>query len=200
MFVGIKSKEKRLAARGSASRCHRFTNDLPASATVETAAMKRRRPMKSTTCHSRAVETAGRTARHKTPSAICAPPARMTIPRTPVPPVRHAPTSQPARTVEPWPSSNEDAAHKPVRTVVAIRSAAVRSVPVVSIRTDRRTNCHADRPHSDSHADLRLRISKRHRHHHRQHRNIFQVTHNHLPLPIRSPLPVQKPFPNPLHV
>jgi hypothetical protein len=168
---------------------------------MEAAAVKRCRSMESTTCHSRAVETAGRTACYKPASATPRPtPARTTVPWTSVPPVSHAPAPQPSRTVEPWPSSNKDAAHKPVRTVVAIRRAGVRIVSVISVRTARRTNCHADRPDSDAHADLRLRISKRHRHHHRQHHNIFQVPHNHLPLPIRSPLPVQKPFPNPLQV
>ncbi len=161
---------------------------MEAAATVKTSTMNCGRSVKSAPCHRRTVETADSTARYISVSAIPrATPARVSIPRTTIPSVSIAPVPQPARTVEPWARADEDAAREPVCTVVAVRSARVRSVSVIAIRTDRRcANCYSDRTHSDSHAHLRLRV-RQWNHQHRQHRNIFQVTHNHLPLPVRSP-------------
>jgi len=173
---------------------------MEAAAAVETSTVNHCRSMKSTTCHSRAVDTPDRTM-HRTVRYIAtsttprATPARMTVPRTSVPTVRHAPTSQPSRTVEPWAGSDEDAAYKPVRTIVAVRRAGVRSISVISVCAGRHsTNRHSDRPHPDSHADLRLRISKGHHHQHRQQRNIFCVLHTHLPGFESSGFPIRKPF------
>src|SRR5579862_4205361 len=140
---------------------------LPASATVGAVTVK----------HCLAVEASDRTtywSRHRSmywaaryvavsaiamPAIPCATPARMTVPRTPVPSVSVAPAAKPARTVEPWASADEDAAREPVWTVIAVRSTSVWSVPVVSVSTDRRcANRYADRTDSDSNADLSLRI------------------------------------------
>src|ERR1700691_301928 len=151
---------------------------------MEAATMKRGCSVKSAAGHGRAMETANRTTRYIAASGICATPARMTEPRTTVPSVRITPAAEPSRTMEPWAGSDEDATDEPVGAVVAVRSASVRGISVVSVRTNRGSaNCDPDRPHSDSHAHLRLRV-RQWNHQHRQHRNIFQVTHNHLPLPV----------------
>jgi len=153
--------------------------------------------MKSSACHSPTAEAADRPAGYKAVSANpstttvpAATPARMTVPRTAVPFVSPAPASQPPRSVEPRASPDEDAASKPVGTVVAVRRASVRIVSVVSVRACRR---YADRTDSNSHCDLRLRVSHWN-HQHRQQRNIFQVTHNHLRFRSVHLCQIRKPF------
>jgi len=59
--------------------------------------------------------------------------ARTTVPAAP------APTMVPAPTI-PGPGADEDAANKPVRTVVAVRRACVRIIRVVAIRANRRSS------------------------------------------------------------
>jgi len=41
--------------------------------------------------------------------------------------------------VVPWPGSNENSAHEPVRSVVAVRSAGVRIETVIAVMADGRT-------------------------------------------------------------
>jgi hypothetical protein len=41
--------------------------------------------------------------------------------------------------VVPWPGSNEDSAHEPVRSVVAVRSAGVRIETIIAVMADGRT-------------------------------------------------------------
>jgi len=209
-----KRQRKTAGSECAASRRHHFTYRtlLPASATMGPAAavksaatmepttMKRGRSVKSTACHSPAVEAADSTTRYITVSAIPrTTPARMTGPRTTVPSISVTPAPQPSRTVEPWASSYENAADEPVRIVVAVRRARVRSITVVSVRANRRANGYANRTDSNSHANLRLRV-RQWNHQHCQHCNIFQVTHNHLPLPTRSPRSDQKTLSNPLQI
>ena len=90
--------------------------------------------------------------------------------------------------MKPRASTDENTTNKPVGTIVAIGSAGIRIVSVVSISTDR-SNSH--RPNADSNSHLCLRICQRY-HQYRQQCYVFQITHNHLLLLIRSPLPVQK--------
>ncbi len=91
--------------------------------------------------------------------------------------------------MEPRAGADEHAAHKPIGTVVAVRRASVRVVPVVAIRANRsRPHRNADWPHSHAHRNLRLRIRERHNRHHRQQRHVSHVPHAHLPLPDRYPL------------
>ena len=102
--------------------------------------------------------------------------------RTAIEPTAYiSPTPEPHRMspVIPRPRTNEDAAHKVVRPVEAVRRASVRSIVVISIRAGRRPSQIA-RPNPDAYSDSNLRLRIRHRnHHHRQHRQIFHVTHIH---------------------
>ena len=111
-------------------------------------------------------------------------PTRMTVPRATIPSVSVAPAPQPPRTVEPRASPDEDATREPVRPIVAVRRASVGIISVVAVLADRRPGGVA-RPNVDanSHTHLRLRKGKRHDHHHRQQREIFHVSHTHLPAP-----------------
>jgi hypothetical protein len=116
-------------------------------------------------------------------------PARVSIPRTTIPAIRSAPAAQPPRAMKPRSRSDECTTHKPVRTVIPVGRAGVRGIPIISIRTERSASGYADPygTNADPHAHLRLRIRQR-KHQHRYQRDIFQVTHNHLALQIRSPL------------
>src|SRR5271166_1826421 len=99
--------------------------------------------------------------------------------------------------VIPGTRANKHAAYEIVRPVVPVGRASIRIIIIVSIRTDRRTSGHVARPNSDSnsHPDLRLRIRQWH-HQHRQQRQIFHVTHTHLPPWTSHPLFgwIQEPF------
>jgi hypothetical protein len=81
--------------------------------------------------------------------------------------------------VVPRTGSNEEAIYEVIRSVKAIRRASIRIIIVVTVRADRRPTYinRASDAHSDS--NLRLRVSHR-QHQHREQREIFQVTHNHL--------------------
>src|SRR5215467_2148219 len=91
--------------------------------------------------------------------------------------------------VIPRTGTNEYAVHEIARSVVAVGSASVRIVGVISIAANRRTPniCRADgnsdRANTDSNSDphLRLRIGQGN-HHHRNQRHVLQVSHNHLPI------------------
>lgn len=79
--------------------------------------------------------------------------------------------------MEPRACANENAAHEPVRAVVAIRRACIWSVSVIAIRAIRSsTDGNAYRPYADSNSNLRLRIRQRQRQHRKQ-CQIFHVFH-----------------------
>jgi hypothetical protein len=159
---------------------------------MESAAANRCRSVETSAGNARAMESAaGVTASYVAAAstviaASAAPratPASIPVPGTPVPPISPAPAPQPSRTMEPWASPNEEAANKPIGTVVAVRRTGVRSISVISVLAHRRSaNRYAHRTDAHSHAHLRLR-EREWNHQHRQHRNIFHVLHNHLPLP-----------------
>ena len=98
---------------------------------------------------------------------------------------------EPRRVSEVIPRSgtNEYAVDEIARSVVAVGSASVRIVGVISIRANRRTpnicraDVNSDRANTDSNSDpyLRLRIGQGN-HHHRNQRHVFHVSHNHLPI------------------
>ena len=114
------------------------------------------------------------------PAIPRATPARMTIPGATIPSVRHAPTSQPYRTMEPRARSDENAPCKPVGSIVAIGCASVGIISVVAIRTGwSRSDRYADGTDSNSDAYLRLRV-RQWDHQHRQQRNISHIPHTHL--------------------
>ena len=125
----------------------------------------------------------------KSMSAYKAAPMEATIPAAPAIPTPAIPT--PAFTtptpaimteaVVPRARTDKHASYEPIRSVVAVRRASVRIVIVIAISADRSgaviagTNPHAD-------CDLRLRIGRRQRQHHRKQRQIFEITHFATPL------------------
>jgi hypothetical protein len=63
--------------------------------------------------------------------------------------------------VVPWPGSNENSAHEPVRSVVAVRSAGVRIETVIAVMADgRSTYVSIPRAKSYSDADRNLAMGK----------------------------------------
>ena len=75
--------------------------------------------------------------------------------------------------MKPGPRSNEYAACKIVRPVVAVRRAGIRVIAVVSISTDRwRSHVDGGNAHSDMHGNLSV-SSSRHRDEHPHHDHVF---------------------------
>jgi hypothetical protein len=63
--------------------------------------------------------------------------------------------------VVPWPGSNENSAHEPVRSVVAVRSAVVRIETVIAVMADGRTTyVSIPRAKSYANADRNLAMGK----------------------------------------
>ena len=63
--------------------------------------------------------------------------------------------------VVPWPGSNENSAHEPVRSVVAVRSAGVRIETVIAVMADGRTTyVSIPRAKSYANADRNLAMGK----------------------------------------
>jgi hypothetical protein len=62
--------------------------------------------------------------------------------------------------MEPRTGANEHATHKVIRTVVAVRSASVRVIAVITVGADRRGS-YVTRAHSNSNCNLRMRRSCR---------------------------------------
>src|SRR5713226_909760 len=76
-------------------------------------------------------------------------------------------TGTSVKTMEPRTGANEHAAHKVIRTVVAVRSASVRVIAVITVGADRR-GFYVTRAHSNSNCNLRMRRSCRHQRANRQ--------------------------------
>jgi hypothetical protein len=56
--------------------------------------------------------------------------------------------------------ADEDAAHKPTRAVITVRSASIRSITVITVSANRRgSNAHSNRSYANTYGHLRLRTA-----------------------------------------
>src|SRR5215471_13228793 len=93
----------------------------------------------------------------------------------------------PVVAVEPGSGSNEDAAHKPVRTVVTIGSASIWIVSVVSVCTNRSRTVINGPANADGHADLRLCIAAEGKEHQAEQCCVLEISHL-VTVPVRADL------------
>src|SRR6266481_4540736 len=77
--------------------------------------------------------------------------------------------------MEPRAGADKDSADEPVRTVVAIRCAGIRGIPVVAIRACWGVTVAA--ANSNGKPNLRLRRNCRRKHANRQQNKVFEITH-----------------------
>ena len=84
-----------------------------------------------------------------------------------------------APTTEPWAGADEEAAYEPVRAVVAVRSAGVRSIAVITVGADR-SGTVVIRANADTDGKLCIGVGRRQKHKTKTSTNkckIFEISH-----------------------
>jgi hypothetical protein len=159
------------------------TVEASASTTVESsaAAMESAATVKAASAPARETASAVESTARKTTPGEAASGKAATAPTTSAP----TPAATPASPTTPAPAiprtgADEETVRKPRSPIIAVRSARIRIIIVIAVRTIRRAVIPGT--HSHANADLRLRIRQR-QHQHCNQSQIFHVPHGHLPCP-----------------
>lgn len=157
--------------------------EASASTTVESsaAAMESAATVKAARATARETASAVESTARKTAPGEAASGKAATAPTTSAP----TPAATPASPTTPAPAiprtgADEETVRKPRSPIIAVRSARIRIIIVIAVRTIRRAVIPGT--HSHANADLRLRIRQR-QHQHCNQSQIFHVPHGHLPCP-----------------
>src|SRR5579862_84967 len=165
----------------SATTVESATSAVEAAATMKsaTSAMEAAPNATAREAVSAVEAAAGKSMSVTAPASTVTPASAITPTSAPAPASAPTPTT-PAPAI-PRTGADEETIHKPRRPVIAVWSASVRVIVVITVGAIRRPCIPGAHSHSHSDADLRLRIRKR-QHQHRNQSQIFYVPHGDHPL------------------